>query len=117
MKANGIQRSTTCCQSPSSTIKLAYIALVILLIHTIQAEGKGETYRKRYRQHLNRQALSAEWHAWKSTHGKSYQSHREELSRHSVWQENKKFIDAHNAMNETLGYTLAMNEFGDLVSM
>lgn len=52
---------------------------------------------------------------WKSQHRKSYVSEREELFRHAVWQSNKKFIDAHNRFNQTFGFTLAMNELGDLV--
>ncbi len=59
--------------------------------------------------------LPPEWHHWKVAHGKGYSSKREELYRNVVWQSNKKFIDAHNAMNETFGYTLAMNIFGDMV--
>ena len=36
--------------------------------------------------------------------------------RHSVWESNKKYIDTHNDdAADQLGYTLAMNEFGDLV--
>lgn len=116
MKTNGIQRNTLCCQSSPNIVKLASLVLIILLLHAFQAEAKGTAYRKKYRQHLSKPALSAEWHTWKSIHGKSYQSHREELNRHSVWQANKKFIEAHNAKNKTLGYTLAMNELGDLVS-
>ena len=60
--------------------------------------------------------LPAEWHGWKLEHGKGYSSEREEVYRHVVWQGNKKFIEAHNMYNKTFGYTLAMNEMGDLVS-
>ena len=35
--------------------------------------------------------------------------------RHTVWESNKKYIDGHNEHAHTLGFTLAMNEFGDLV--
>lgn len=44
-----------------------------------------------------------------------YESEAEELHRHIIWQTNKKYIDEHNTQN--LGYTLAMNEFGDIVSV
>ena len=60
--------------------------------------------------------LSSDWHLWKSTHGKDYSSFREELYRHVIWQSNKRFIEAHNTFNYTFGYTLAMNQMGDLVS-
>ena len=50
-------------------------------------------------------------------HGKEYGDTREELMRHTVWESNKKYIDTHNEnAAETLGFSLAMNEFGDLVS-
>ena len=49
-------------------------------------------------------------------HGKEYGSTEEELMRHTVWESNKKYIDNHNEHDDTLGFTLAMNEFGDLVN-
>lgn len=48
-------------------------------------------------------------------HGKDYGDSNEELMRHTVWESNKKYIDTHNDNADTLGYTLAMNEYGDLV--
>ena len=60
--------------------------------------------------------LSEEWHQWKSEHGKSYLSEREELERHLVWQSNLKYIEAHNQNAHILGFSLKMNHFGDLVS-
>lgn len=59
--------------------------------------------------------LPPEWHNWKATHGKSYESDHEELGRHIVWLSNNKYIDEHNKYAETFGYTLKMNKFGDLV--
>lgn len=68
---------------------------------------------------VNTQSLSsrlpAAWHHWKAEHGRGYESERDELYRHVIWQSNKKFIDSHNQFNQTFGYTLAMNELGDLV--
>jgi len=58
-----------------------------------------------------------EWGLWKSQHEKTYQSELEDLSRHLVWLSNKKFIDLHNANAHVFGYTLAMNHFGDMVSV
>ncbi|XP_003383103.1 PREDICTED: silicatein-like [Amphimedon queenslandica] len=60
--------------------------------------------------------LPHEWHSWKATHGKSYESDHEELGRHIVWLSNKKYIDEHNKYSETFGYTLKMNKFGDLTN-
>lgn len=60
--------------------------------------------------------LPPEWHSWKATHGKSYETEYEELSKHIVWLSNQKYIDEHNKYAETFGYTLEMNKFGDMVS-
>ena len=60
--------------------------------------------------------LSAEWRLWKDDYGKHYASVQEELYRHVIWQSHQKFIDSHNHFNQTFGFTLAMNEMGDLVS-
>ena len=57
-----------------------------------------------------------EWQLWKTEHGKSYQSQREELERHLVWLSNREYIDSHNANSDVFGFTLALNHFGDLVS-
>lgn len=55
-----------------------------------------------------------EWHAWKATHGISYESEHEERRRHVVWQQNQEYIDQHNKYKEQFGYTLEMNKFGDM---
>lgn len=65
---------------------------------------------------LARVELPAEWHVWKSRHGKSYESDNEELRRNVVWQSNQKYIDEHNKHSDVFGFTLGMNEYGDLVS-
>ena len=49
-------------------------------------------------------------------HKKQYGTIELELHRHTIWQSNKKFIDEHNEHADVFGYTVAMNEFGDLVS-
>lgn len=58
--------------------------------------------------------FSKEWRAWKAEHGKSYRNHKEEMLRHVTWQANKKYIDEHNQHAGVFGYTLKMNQFGDL---
>ena len=57
-----------------------------------------------------------EWNLWKAQHGKSYNEEREELERHIVWLSNKKYIEHHNDNADIFGFTLRMNQFGDLVS-
>ena len=48
-------------------------------------------------------------------HNKKYNSLEEEVQRHAIWQANMKYIDAHNEYADVFGFTLKMNEFGDLV--
>ena len=57
-----------------------------------------------------------EWQLWKSQHGKSYGSQREELERHLVWLSNREYINAHNANSDVFGFTLELNHLGDMVS-
>ena len=57
-----------------------------------------------------------EWDLWKTEHGKSYESQREELERHLVWLSNREYINGHNANSDIFGFTLSMNHFGDIVS-
>lgn len=57
------------------------------------------------------------WNLWKNTHGKSYQSDKEDLERHIVWLSNKEYIDQHNKNADIFGFTLAMNHLGDMVSV
>ena len=48
------------------------------------------------------------------TYGKSYDSNDEELRRNTIWQSNKKYIEAHNTNSDKFGFTLGMNGLGDL---
>ena len=41
--------------------------------------------------------------------------HQEEVERHAVWLENKKYIENHNNNEEERGFTLALNQFADQV--
>ena len=59
--------------------------------------------------------LKWEWETWKETHGKRYSYEEEEMKRSQIWLQNKRFIENHNMNGEATSYTLAMNEFGDLV--
>ena len=60
--------------------------------------------------------LREEWHLWKAENGKMYKSDIEELERHLIWLSHKTYIDGHNANKDIFGYTLAMNQYGDMVS-
>lgn len=58
-----------------------------------------------------------EWHMWKSNHGKSYNSHMEELEKHTVWLSNKVFIEQHNINAERgfYSYKMKLNHLADMV--
>lgn len=51
------------------------------------------------------------WGKWTQEHNKAY-SNEEAVYRYNVFKNNLDFIEQHNA--KKLGYTLAMNQFGDL---
>lgn len=57
-----------------------------------------------------------EWETWKSLYNKKYTTQEEELRRQIIWKANKKYVEEHNAQKEKFGYTLEMNQFGDLVN-
>lgn len=59
--------------------------------------------------------FAEEWNQWKLKHGKRYLSDQEEIERQKVWLANKKYIDEHNAEADYSSFTLAMNQFGDIV--
>ena len=61
-------------------------------------------------------SFAEEWQMWKSQHGKSYGSEREELERHLVWRANREYINGHNQNAHIFGFTVAMNHLGDIVS-
>lgn len=60
---------------------------------------------------------SSDWESWKQTHAKHYLTVEEETFRQSIWETNSQFIVRHNSDADRHGYTLGMNEFGDLVSV
>jgi len=57
-----------------------------------------------------------EWAEWKATHGKTYNDAYEDLSRMTIFLENKAAIDEHNsqAAQGKHTYFMEMNQFGDL---
>merc|ERR1712168_44513 len=58
--------------------------------------------------------LEVQWKAWKSYHGKTYETKTEEAQRYAIWRNNLEIVRKHNA--EKHSYTLAMNQFGDLTA-
>ena len=49
-------------------------------------------------------------------HEREYSSDEEELQRHMIWEANKNYVDNHNQHADEFGFTLAMNQFADLVN-
>ncbi|XP_041515908.1 testin-2-like [Microtus oregoni] len=60
-------------------------------------------------------SLDAEWHEWKTKHGKTYNINEESVRR-TVWKKNFKMIELHNReyLEGKHDFTMAMNAFGDL---
>ena len=55
------------------------------------------------------------WQGWRVAHNRSYQTSSEALERYIIWRSNVAYIENHNAFADMLGFTLAMNSFGDMV--
>jgi len=64
---------------------------------------------------IDNNLMDANWKAYKSQHGKSYET-VEDVSRRAIWEKNLVKIAAHNerAANGLHSYTLGMNQFGDM---
>ena len=56
-----------------------------------------------------------EWLKFKENYSRSYESVVHELERYVTWKSNLAFIGAHNELKDEFGYTLAMNQYGDMV--
>lgn len=57
------------------------------------------------------------WGSWRTKYKKSYMSSKEELERYIAWRSNMAYIDYHNTYADKFGFSLAMNNYGDLVIM
>jgi len=57
-------------------------------------------------------SLEESFGAWTKLHGKKYANKAENTYRLGVYRDNLQYIESHNRQN--LGFTLAMNKFGDL---
>lgn len=85
-----------------------WILALVLALQIISINSTSITYKD---------VVFEEWQAYKNKHGKNYNDKSEENFRMKVFMENKHFIAKHNqrAANGMKGYTLAMNEYGDLL--
>ena len=54
------------------------------------------------------------WQAWKLFHNKKYESVDEESLRYTIWNENLKIIQRHNADKQS-SFSMQMNHLGDMV--
>ena len=89
-------------------ILLSIIASFSFLVGLVSSLETGETYVYQF---------AEEWHSWKDSHGKKYDSHREDLEKHIVWHANRAYVEQHN-MNAKRGlysYQVKLNHFADLV--
>lgn len=60
--------------------------------------------------------LHEQWRLWKERHGKVYADQVSENARLVTWQKNRELVAGHNQDSTKHGYTLALNQFADLVS-
>lgn len=97
-----------------SNLTLKLVLLAFLFTFSLSKREKKLVYNSE-EEGNSKVKFPPEWHLWKSQHGKVYQDEREELQRHIVWLANKKHIEEHNKFADEFGYTLKMNQFGDLV--
>ncbi|XP_054163590.1 procathepsin L-like [Oppia nitens] len=83
--------------------------LVLGLLAIVSTQALAISYRD---------VIFEEWESFKVKHGKQYTDQSEENFRLKVFMENKHRIAKHNnrAANGLKGYSLAMNQFGDLLS-
>jgi len=74
--------------------------------------------RKTLFSHVSRSArkYGLEWWGWRKHHNKHYVNSQEELERYVVWRSNTAYINSHNAYADRFGFSLAMNQYGDMVS-
>ena len=79
--------------------------VLLLVLAVVSVSGEGVRFEH-----------PEEWQLWKTEHGKSYQSQREELERHLVWLSNREYINSHNKNSIKMGFSLRLNHFADLVS-
>ena len=64
-----------------------------------------------------RHSFMEEWTLWKKEHGKDYSTDEDEQEKFAVWLENKDYIKSHNLKQDSLGFTLSLNQFADMVSI
>ena len=60
--------------------------------------------------------VEEQWHSWKMDHGKVYADSSEENLRRQIWEDNLARIQAHNSQAQAVNFSLAINQFADLVS-
>jgi len=85
-----------------------YFNYALLLCLVVYVNGVALSYKD---------VIFEEWEAFKLNHGKSYSDKSEESFRLKVFMENKHLIAKHNqrASNGLKSYSLAMNQFGDML--
>lgn len=64
---------------------------------------------------VSHERMHNEWKAWMKEHGKLYTAEKEEYLRRGRWFDNWEYINKHNRNADIHGFTLKMNQFGDLV--
>ncbi|XP_034256093.1 uncharacterized protein LOC117654060 isoform X2 [Thrips palmi] len=78
----------------------------------------SEEFRLRNGHRLVSLPADKQWEEWKATHNKQYESAAEEGRRYSVFLDNKKHVEEHNAKfnKGEVSYALGLNAFSDLTN-
>lgn len=83
------------------------LAFLLLLYSLVRVQSKRTLEHK----------TDADWLQWKRLHEKSYDDDLSELERYVTWISNRALIESHNTLGKEFGYTLALNQFADMVSV
>ena len=70
----------------------AFLILIIPVVSSVSLFSLGPE--------INSQDMFNEWHDFKETHGKKYDTHEEENLRFYIYQANKRMVDTHNEEHE-----------------
>ena len=84
-----------------------FLALILLLYSPVRVQSKRTLEYK----------TDASWLQWKRHHEKSYDDDLTELERYVTWVSNRALVESHNTLGKEFGYTLAVNQFADMVRL
>ena len=101
-----LARIRALCSAESKMRKAVIFFGLLLLLHSpVCVQSKRALEYK----------TDADWLQWKRRHEKSYDDNLTELERYVTWLSNRALVEGHNTLGKEFGYTLALNQFADMV--